>query len=79
MFLTCRETGSESETSMQRQVETERNIYRSTVLLNEVVIGWTVIVGLNLIAVIVGYRQTGRETDRRQSRSPTTGSRQILF
>lgn len=64
MFLTCRETGSESETSTQRQVETERNIYRPTVLLNEVLIRWTVIVGLDLIAVIVGYRQTDRKRDR---------------
>lgn len=89
MFLTCRETGSESETSTQRQGATERNSYRSTVLLNEVLIRGTVIVGLDLIAVIVGYRQTGRETDRkrdrqadrqsrRESRSPTTGSRQIV-
>lgn len=54
---------AEGETGVQRQAKSHGSLYRPTVLLDEVLIRRTVVVGLDLVAVVVGYRQSG-ETDR---------------
>lgn len=72
MFLTCREMGGGRDRQVQRQRQShrdrfrgiDRQVYLSTVLLDEVLIWRTVVVSLNLIAFVVSCTKTVRESDR---------------
>lgn len=73
MFLTCGETGGDREFQRMRPPwrlarGTDEKLHLSAVLLDEVLVRGAVVIGLDLVAVIVGCEETEKQSDRQTDR-----------
>lgn len=72
LFLTCAETVGDrrlqSVRPPQRLVQMDEKVYLSTVLLDEVLVRGAVVIGLDLVAVIVGCQEMEKQSDRQSDR-----------